>query len=365
MEERRYARHDDTGRSPPLSYDPRSWTHARAADPVVPPTSGRRARLVIASMAVCTLCIGLWNAAPLFRPAIEPVAGPSPAAPPRARPAMPAPPAQTPQRGAAIRIIRGEVDRTSFYSSAVAAGLRDALIPEFARAMAHDVDFQRDLAPGDVFEAAYRSSPEAAGQTTPPELLYISLTTRNRSIALYRFTPPDAAAPGWFDGNGASVTRSLLRTPVDGARVSSSFGPRVHPILGYTRLHKGTDFAVPIGTAVYASGDGVVSFAGVARGYGNYLRIRHAAGVETAYAHLSRFGEGMSVGTTVRQGQQVALSGDSGLSSGPHLHYEVYLDGAAIDPVTVATASGCLLEGPARAGFLRARDRTDRLRHGG
>lgn len=352
---------------PPLTYDPRGWVVGGAADDARPP----RSRGIVAALATVAaagmIATGIWLAAPFAArpPAPRPrIAATTPAtATPAAMPApaLPAPRRRPPQPAATgISIIRGEVDRTSFYSSAVAAGLRDSLIPEFARAMAHDFDFQREVAPGDVFEAAYRTPADA-----PPELLYVALTTRERSVALYRFRASAMAEPGWFDGNGDSATRSLLRTPVDGARVSSSFGPRVHPILGYTRLHKGTDFAVPVGTMVYASGAGVVSFAGVARGYGNYLRIRHADGVETAYAHLSGFAEGIAPGAPVRQGDPVARSGNSGLSSGPHLHYEVYVKAVPVDPVTLATASAGGLARGERAAFRQARDRIDRIRAAG
>ncbi|MFB0875733.1 MULTISPECIES: peptidoglycan DD-metalloendopeptidase family protein [unclassified Sphingobium] len=258
------------------------------------------------------------------------------------------------------KVIRGEVDRISFYSSAVAAGMTDRLIPDFAAAFAHDVDFQREIAPGDIFQAVY-STDEG---TQDSRLLYASLTTRQRTITLYRYSQASGGKVGWFDGNGVSAARSLLRTPVDGARVSSSFGPRFHPVLRYTRLHRGVDFAVPIGTQVYASGDGVVQIAGGVRGYGNYLRIRHADGTETAYAHLSRFSTGVIPGATVRQGQLVALSGNSGLSSGPHLHYEVYIRGVATDPMQVTRTGFSSLPGGDLRSFRNERDRIDRLRTG-
>ncbi|WP_161626333.1 M23 family metallopeptidase [Sphingobium ummariense] len=255
------------------------------------------------------------------------------------------------------KVIRGEVDRISFYSSAVAAGMTDSLIPEFAAAFAHDIDFQREIAPGDIFQAVY-STDEG---TQESQLLYASLTTRQRTIALYRYSPAPGSKASWFDGNGLGAARSLLRTPVDGARVSSSFGPRFHPVLHYTRLHRGVDFAVPIGTQVYASGNGVVQIAGSVRGYGNYLRIRHADGSETAYAHLSRFSAGVTPGATVQQGQLVALSGNSGLSSGPHLHYEVYIRDVATDPMRLTQTEFSSLPVGERHSFRNERDRIDRL----
>ena len=262
-----------------------------------------------------------------------------------------------------VRAIRGEMDANSFYSSAVAAGVTDSLISDFANAFAFDFDFQREIKPGDIFEAAFEEQVDGSGQTVGAgRLLYASLQTQAKSRALYRFLAPGEKQAAWYDGNGASVARSLMRTPVEGARITSSFGPRMHPVLGYTRAHKGTDFATPVGTTVYASGDGVVDFVGVHGGHGNYMRVRHTPMLETAYAHLSAYGPGMAVGTAVRQGQAIALSGNTGLSSGPHLHYEVIVDGEQVDPMTYQTAAGRSLDGASLAAFRAERDRIDQLR---
>ncbi|HWU78627.1 MAG TPA: M23 family metallopeptidase, partial [Caulobacter sp.] len=262
-----------------------------------------------------------------------------------------------------IKVVRGEMDANSFYSSAVAAGVRDSLIDDFAAAFAFDFDFQREIKPGDIFEAAFERQVDGDGAVVGSErLVYVSLQTNAKSRALYAFQPPGDVRPSWFDGNGVSVVRGLMRTPVEGARITSSFGPRVHPVLGYTRLHKGTDFAVPVGTAVYASGDGVVDFMGPHGGHGNFVRIRHKANLETAYAHLSRFAPGVTVGTIVRQGQPVAFSGNTGLSSGPHLHYEVIVQGVQVDPMSFQTSQGRTLNGQALVAFRRERDRIDGLR---
>lgn len=262
-----------------------------------------------------------------------------------------------------VKVVRGEMDANSFYSSAVAAGVRDSLIDDFAAAFAFDFDFQREIRPGDIFEAAFERQVDEEGAVGGSErLVYVSLQTQAKSRALYLFQPPGDAKPSWFDGNGASVVRGLMRTPVEGARITSSFGPRLHPVLGYTRVHKGTDFAVPIGTAVYASGDGVVDFVGPHGGHGDFVRIRHKDGVETAYAHLSRYAPGVVVGAQVRQGQPIAFSGNTGLSSGPHLHYEVIVRGVLVDPMAFQTTSGQTLKGQAFTLFRRERDRIDGLR---
>jgi murein DD-endopeptidase MepM/ murein hydrolase activator NlpD len=262
-----------------------------------------------------------------------------------------------------IKVVRGEMDANSFYSSAVAAGVVDSLVNDFASAFTFDFDFQREIRPGDIFEAAFEQKVDSQGDVVGAErLVYASLQTQTKSRALYLFQPPGDAQPSWFDGNGASVVRGLMRTPVEGARITSSFGPRLHPVLGYTRIHKGTDFAVPVGTTVYASGDGVVDFVGLHGGHGNFIRIRHSPKLQTAYAHLSGYAPGVVVGASVRQGQAIGLSGNTGLSSGPHLHYEVIVDSVQVDPMTFQTSSGRSLNGEALAAFRKARDRIDALR---
>jgi murein DD-endopeptidase MepM/ murein hydrolase activator NlpD len=262
-----------------------------------------------------------------------------------------------------VRVVRGEMDAESFYSSAVAAGVHDSLISDFAAAFAFDFDFQREIRPGDVFEAAFEQTVDADGAPTGVRrLVYASLSTAEKSRALYRFTPPGKTEGGWFDGAGRSIVRNLMRTPVDGARISSSFGPRMHPVLGYTRVHKGTDFAVGIGTTVYASGDGVAIIAGVGHDFGNWVRLQHKDGLTTTYAHLSKIADGVRVGAQVRQGQVLGLSGNSGLSSGPHLHYELAVGGAQVDPMTYVTRQGETLGGAGLKAFQAERDRIDALR---
>ncbi|HWU13092.1 MAG TPA: peptidoglycan DD-metalloendopeptidase family protein [Caulobacter sp.] len=262
-----------------------------------------------------------------------------------------------------IKVVRGEMDANSFYSSAVAAGVVDSLVSDFASAFAFDFDFQREIRPGDIFEAAFEQKVDGHGDVVGAErLVYASLQTQAKSRALYLFQPPGEAKPSWFDGNGAAVARGLMRTPVEGARITSSFGPRLHPVLGYTRVHKGTDFAVPVGTTVYASGDGVVDFVGPHGGHGNFIRIRHSPELQTAYAHLSGYAPGMVVGAAVRQGQAIGLSGNTGLSSGPHLHYEVIVRDVQVDPMTFQTNSRRALNGEALAAFRKMRDKLDALR---
>jgi len=184
-------------------------------------------------------------------------------------------------------------------------------------------------------------------------------------VERYAFAPQDGE-PDWYDARGGGARRALMRTPLDGARVTSVFGPRRHPVLGYTRAHQGVDFGAGVGTPVFASGDGIVEFAGVARGYGNYLKIRHGPHLVTAYAHLDAFDAGVVPGAAVRQGEIVARSGQTGVGTGPHLHYEVIVDGAHTDPLTALLSLG---EGPSEQLkardlelFRAARDRIDVLR---
>ncbi len=259
-----------------------------------------------------------------------------------------------------INVVRGEIDATSFYSSAVSAGMTDVLIPDFINAFAFDFDLQMEINPGDTFEVAYEQTVSATGETVgAPKLLYASLRTQAKSRAIYRFQPTGEEA-GWYDGNGASTVRSFMRTPVDGARISSKFGYRIHPIYGYSKLHGGTDFAAPQGTPIYASGDAVVEFAGMKGCNGNFTRLHHDNGWYTHYLHQVKYADGIAVGARVKQGQVIGFVGTTGCSTGPHLHYEVVIDGAKVDPLSIKTESGRKgIEGAALAAFKQERDRID------
>lgn len=259
-----------------------------------------------------------------------------------------------------VKVARGQMDAQSFYSSAVSAGLSDVLIPDFFQAFVYDFDFQREIEPGDVFEAAFEQTVNARDEAVGAKrLIYAAMTTRAKSRALYSFAQPGEKGASWFDGAGKNIRRSLMKTPVEGARISSTFGIRNHPVLGYTRMHKGTDFATPIGTPVFASGAGKVSFSGVHGGHGNYVAVEHSPTLTTSYAHLSAYAEGVAVGAPVAQGQQVALTGNTGVSSGPHLHYEVLVNGEQVDSQSFQTEEGHALTGLELTAFGRERDRID------
>ena len=266
-----------------------------------------------------------------------------------------------------INVVRGEMDGDSFYTSAVAAGVTDSLISDFANAFSFDFNFQTEVGPGDVFEAAFEQAYNPSGQAVGvPKLVYVSLSTAAKSRSLYRFVPPGESEPGWFDGNGRSTVKSLMRTPIDGARITSKFGMRFHPVLHYTRLHGGTDFAAPIGTPIYAAAAGVVTSASPSSCAGNMVIIHHDNGWETRYFHLVRYAPGVVAGLRVTQGYTIGFVGTTGIcTTGPHLHYEVHINGEKVDPLSIDTGTGKALAGAQLVAFNRERDRIDTRRAAG
>ncbi len=259
-----------------------------------------------------------------------------------------------------IVVRRGQMGDDNFYSSAVAAGVTDSLINDFANAFVFDFNFQTEITAGDVFEAAFEQDRNAAGQPVgAPHLLYASMVTSGKSKQLYRFQPAGEEA-AWFDGNGRSIKKSFMRTPIEGAHVTSKFGMRFHPVLHYTRLHGGTDFAAPIGTPIYAAAAGVVTSASPSACAGNMVIIKHDNGWETRYFHLVRYAEGVVAGLRVAQGFTVGYVGTTGFcTTGPHLHYEVHINGEKVDPQSIPTEEGQALAGDKLKAFLRERDRID------
>jgi murein DD-endopeptidase MepM/ murein hydrolase activator NlpD len=266
-------------------------------------------------------------------------------------------------------VVRGQMDVNSFYSSAVSAGVNDDLIPGFAQAFAYDFDFQREIKPGDVFEAVIQQQVDPSGATTGTgKLLYASLETQAKSKALYWYVAPGKTG-GWFDSNGRSVIRALMRTPVEGARISSPFGVRFHPVLGFMKMHNGTDFAAPVGTPIYAAGDGVVEFSGPKGPNGNFTKILHPNGWETLYLHQSMIEPFVVAGAHVHQSQQIGAVGATGVDSaghstvtGPHLHYEVHINNQPVDPMAISVGVGSTLSAADMAGFIAERNRIDALR---
>jgi murein DD-endopeptidase MepM/ murein hydrolase activator NlpD len=258
--------------------------------------------------------------------------------------------------------IAAEVD-TSLYATALELGATDREIGALAEAFSYDVDFQRDVQPGDRFELVFERYYDDEGNTVRTgDLLFVSLETRRGPRNFYAFLAPGDTRPDWYDAEGHSARRFLMKTPINGARLSSGFGMRRHPILGYSRMHRGTDFAAPTGTPILAAGEGAIVRAGPFSSFGNYVRIRHANGYETAYAHMSRFARGIRAGTRVRQGQIIGYVGTTGRSTGPHLHYEVLRRGQQINPINLRVANGRNLTGRSLELFETERQRIDTLR---
>jgi murein DD-endopeptidase MepM/ murein hydrolase activator NlpD len=230
--------------------------------------------------------------------------------------------------------------------------LPQAVLGEVIRAFSYDVDFQREIQPGDSFEVMFdQLVDENSGKILGTgAIAYAALTLSGKAQALYRFVTADGTS-GFFNAEGASVKKALLRTPVDGARISSSFGMRHHPILGFTRMHQGVDFAVPAGTPIMASGDAVVAAAGWKGGYGNMVVLRHDATYSTAYGHMSRIAKGIKPGTHVHQGEVIGYVGMTGLATGPHLHYEVRINSRPVNPLGVRLAAIDQLQGRDLAAF--------------
>jgi murein DD-endopeptidase MepM/ murein hydrolase activator NlpD len=263
-----------------------------------------------------------------------------------------------------VTVVRGELDADSFYTSAVSAGVVDSLISDFANAFTFDFNLQTEVSPGDIFEVAFAENVNARGERVGrPELLYVSLATEAKSKELYRFTAPGDGKPGWFDANGVSTVKAFMRTPIDGARITSRFGMRFHPVLKYNRLHGGTDFAAPVGTPIYAAAAGTITSASPSRCAGNMVIMAHENGYATRYFHLSRYAEGIRAGQQVPQGTTIGYVGNTGTcTTGPHLHYEVHIKGEKVDPQSIDTGRSERLGGAALKAFFETRDAIDAAR---
>jgi murein DD-endopeptidase MepM/ murein hydrolase activator NlpD len=269
--------------------------------------------------------------------------------------------ADRPQRRETVRLA-GTIN-DSLYIAAQRTGLPQNVIANLIKLFSWDVDFQRDLRPGDGLEAMFEQVrlQDGSDEVRGGDLLYAALTLSGRQLEAYLFEMPDGAIE-YYDRTGRSLRKFLLRTPVDGARISSPFGMRINPILGYSMMHRGVDFAAPIGTPIYAAGDGRIVEEGRKGGYGNYIRIRHNTEYSTAYAHLSRFAKGMSPGRRVHQGDVIGYIGTTGRSTGPHLHYEVLRDNDQINPMSVKQPPNIQLAGADLQRFHNEIARLDQLR---
>lgn len=263
-----------------------------------------------------------------------------------------------------VFVRNGRIDDVSIYTSVLNAGFPNTLIDDFFEALAFDFDFAREVESNDAFEIAYRQTVNEEGEPLgAPELVYASLTTTTRTANVYRFLD-EQGKPAWFDSSGQNIKRSLMRTPVDGARITSVFGMRHHPIYNRSRLHGGVDFAAPTGTSIFASGSGEIQIASwnptSRRGNGSYIAILHDSGYRTLYLHMSAFAPGIAVGARVEQGQVIGAVGSTGGSTGPHLHYEVHLNGDKLDPLTVqGSDERNTLTGESLRDFENVRDEID------
>ena len=238
-----------------------------------------------------------------------------------------------------IAFIQGSID-DSIYRAALNAGVNEAAFNEYVRIMGFSVDFQREVRRGDKFEMMYAIDRDAlSGDVVGVDLQYAGLSLSGDQIGFFRYHSADSTV-GWYDENGHSAARTLIRTPITGARLSSSFGTRRHPISGFNAMHKGVDFAAPRGTPIIAAGSGVVREAGWKGSYGRYIRIKHNATYDTAYAHMTRIAPRITAGSRVKQGEIIGYVGSTGRSTGAHLHYEILVNNRQVDPMTVRLPTG-------------------------
>ena len=240
--------------------------------------------------------------------------------------------------------------KDSLYNTAIKIGIKPNTIIEFARLYGFQVDFQRDIWKNDTFQIIYEEFKNQEGSIIETgNIIYANLSVQNTDLKLYKFEYENKI--DYFDENGKSIRKTLMKTPINGARLSSSFGKRKHPILGFTKMHTGTDFAAPKGTPIMASGDGIIIKSSWCGGGGNCVKIKHNSTYQTVYAHMSKFGRGIKKGVRVKQGQIIGYVGSTGLSTGPHLHYEVIENGKKINSQKLKLPSGKILKGNLRKKF--------------
>ena len=249
----------------------------------------------------------------------------------------------------------------SIYETALRDHVPRPVIDDLIRIYSYDIDFHRKVQPGDSFEILYAGEDENTNDNSKAEVLFALLTTGGETRKFYRYQTTDDNLVDYYDETGKSAKKFLVRKPVADGNITSGFGGRNHPLLGYTKMHTGVDWGSATGTAVFAAGNGVIEQAGWEGGYGKYIRVRHASGYETAYGHLSAFARGMEMGKKVRQGQVIGYVGSTGLSTGAHLHFEILINGRFVDPMKIKLPRGRVLEGAMLAGFDRERGRLDAM----
>ena len=251
---------------------------------------------------------------------------------------------------------------TSLYVDATRLGAPDKVVQQFANIYEYSVDFQRDIQPGDGFEMFFEVARDGRGEIVKAgDLLFTSFSPRGKTSDYWLFEDADGRE-NFYSADGKTAKRKLRATPINGARLSSGYGRRKHPILGYRKMHAGVDFAAPTGTPILAAGSGTVERANRYGGYGNYIRIRHTDGYKTAYAHLSKFARGVKAGAYVTQDQVIGYVGSTGRSTGPHLHYEVHHHGKKINPRKLSQLSGKPLAKSQMAAFAERRAEIEAMR---
>ena len=249
----------------------------------------------------------------------------------------------------------------SLYKSAIDVGIPDGIIVEFARIYGFEIDFQRDIRKKDTFQIMYEIfESEDEEVVEKGNILYANLNVQGINYPLYFFNKKNLE--GHYDKSGKSIVKTLMKTPINGARLSSPFGMRKHPIDGFNKMHRGTDFAAPMGTPIMASGDGVIVKAGWCGGGGNCVKIKHNSVYQTIYAHMSKFANRVKSGVRVKQGQIIGYVGSTGKSTGPHLHYEVIENGKKINSQTLKLPSGKVLKGNDRKLFETVKIKLDVLK---
>ena len=249
----------------------------------------------------------------------------------------------------------------SLYKAATDQNISPNIIIEFARIYGFQVDFQRDIRKEDKFQIMYEVFIDKNKKVIETgEIIFANLKLSGQDNSLYYFDKEDVI--GHYDKNGRSVQKALMKTPINGARLSSSFGLRKHPIDGFTKMHRGTDFAAPKGTPIMASGNGIIQKVGWCGGGGNCIKIKHNSTYQTVYAHMSRFARGMKTGVRVKQGQTIGFVGSTGKSTGPHLHYEVIVNGKRVNSQTLKLPSGKILKGKNRQLFETNKIKIDVLK---
>ena len=255
----------------------------------------------------------------------------------------------------------GEIlDGDSFYLAGMRAGIPAGILAEVYDLLAFEMDFERDVRAGQKFSVLYEENFSNGEKIDNGRVLAVEFEALRGNVKMYRFKKSDGKT-GYYDENGNGAIKSLKRTPINNAKVTSSFSnSRKHPVLGYTRAHKGVDFRASTGTPIPAAGAGRVVARSYNRGHGNYVKIRHNGSYETLYAHMSRFAKGVVVGTTVKQGQTIGYVGSTGLSTGPHLHYEIIKDGKHVNPMTVKLPAINNLDKEDKKKFLEYRKSLDK-----